>query len=384
MDKQSTRIVALLAATQLSAGTPTALVAATDFIFTEGARMTTDMQTVQSSESTGTLDDNEGIEVTSIRGGFTFDVNLTGEGAAGNEPRYGRLFQACGWQQQITGSAISDTCQAGGTTTTVVLDSAASSTDDYYRGMPIEFSGDFTDYSFIVSYDGTTKTAVVATTLAQAPGAATTYTIPENVLYRPASGTAAMLTMALYTDETKKVFEGCRGNVVLNFETAGLVKASFTFQGNFVESSDEAAPVESYTRGPKIRFQAGRAMLDRVQVAVSALSVNPQNSITFDPNPNAQQGYDAAEITGRNMQCTLDPNLVSTATRNTLSNAATGHEYIVHALAGPTSSAGNRLGLTIPRGMTSGYEMGDRQSIAVEPLTLTCKGADAGAFLALY
>lgn len=383
-DKKLIRISALLAATQLAAGQATALSSATDFIFTENARMTTDIQTVQSAEATGTLDDNEGFEVTSIRGGFTFDVNLSGEGDAGSEPRYARLLQACGFQQQVTASPISATCQAGGSVTTVVLDSGASAVDDYYRGMPIEFSGDFTDYSFITAYDGATKTATVATELPQSPGAGTTYTIPKNVLYRPVSGEPAMLTMALYTDDQKKVFEGCRGNVVFNFEAAGLVKASFTFQGNYVNSLDEAAPVVSYSRHETIKFMAGRALLDRVKVAVSSISLNPQNSLTFDPNPNQEQGYDAAEITGRNMQCSLDPALTTVATRNALGNVQSGHEYVLHALAGRISSVGNRLGLTIPRGMTSGYDMADRQSIATEQLTLTCKGADAGAFIALY
>lgn len=384
-NKKPVRINALLVATQAVAGTPETLDPVTDQIIVEDLQRQFDPQTVQSAENSGTLDDNEGNEVTGIRGGVTFVINLTGEGAAGQEPRYARILQACSWQLQLTPTAIGPTaCQAGGSTTQVPLDAGASAVDDAYTGMPINLTGDMTVSTFVIAYDGTTKVATVLDTLPGVPTISTNYEFPANARLRPGSGIIPMLTTAAYIDDVKYLFEGCRGNAVFEKTTAGLVRARVTLQGNWVETADEAAPTEIYDRMNKIKFLGGKAHIDGVPVAVSTVSLDPQASLAFDPNPNLPQGFDAPEITGRDMQLTIDPNLVSAATRNTIDNMSRSKEHVVHTIAGKSTEAGNRLSMLVPRGMISGYAPGERSNIATEQLTMTCKGADAGAFLCLY
>lgn len=380
---RTTRKTALLVAIQAAAGVAETLNAGDDRIIVANLQPDFDPQTIQSAESTGTLDDNEGTEVTGMRGGCSFDVELTGEGAAGSAPRWGKLLKACSLQEQITAAPVGQTaCQAGGSTTTVQLDAAASSVDDIYRGLPIKLSGDMTDESFISAYDGTSKTATVTTTLSGTPGVGTTYEIPANVLYRPGSGTIPTLTVGIYIDDVEYIFEGCRGNVQLIMETGGIAKLRVTLQGNYVSKNDVAAPTNQYSRNSKIKFIAGRAVLDRNKIATQNIQLDLQAALTFDPNPNQAQGTDAPDITGRNLQLTLDPRLEGKATRDTVADMLSGKEYLVNAVAG--SSAGNRIGLTVPRGLNTSLSAADRQSVATEQLSLTCKGGDSGAFICLH
>ncbi|NUB19798.1 hypothetical protein GBZ26_11305 [Azospirillum formosense] len=379
-----TRNQALLAKIETTEGTDANPVAGTDAVFVENLQHSFNPNIIQTNEHTGSLDSRG-----PIAGGMTvqvtFDVLLKGSGAPGTAPEWGKLLRACGWAETITATAVpaaAEACAAGGTTTTAVLGSSAGTTAQQYRGMPILFTNVVTGTSFITDYTAG-KTATLADTLSGPIVATTSYQIPVNVRYAPASISIPSVTLYLYRDGKLLKVTGARGNATLEFTSGGVGRMRCTFTGMFGSQTDAAVPAGLVfdTPRPPI-WKGGRALVNRAKAAMASLSIDFGNQMTNPDNPNAAEGYDPAIITARNMTGSSDPLEELVATRDAIADFRAGAAQPIGLSYGAV--AGNRVGLTIPAATYTNVQPGDRNGLATQGLQFACTGQDAGAFLTLY
>lgn len=374
---------ALLFAVEAVEGTAETLSESTDAVLIENPAIRFNPQNTETREMTGSLD-NRGPIVGGMQVQVSFDVYLKGSGVAGTAPEWGELMRACGWAETVTSTAVpasAEACGAGGSTTTAELGVSAAATADLYRGMPITFTGTVAGSSFISNYTAG-KIATLTDTMGGAIVATTNYQIPVNVLYKPASTSIPSGTIGLYMDGVLYTLAGCRGTWSLSNPAAGPGKFSFTFSGMFVSKTDVAVPSCTYDSTRPPIFKGGYMLIDRVAAAMATFSLDNGNQVIYPENPNADEGFDPSIITERSMTGSVDPQATLVATRDIMTAMRNGTQQIIHARWG--SSAGNRVGITIPTALYTANDPGDRQGIMTEQTNFSCIGQDAGAFICLY
>lgn len=378
-----TRNGAFLFEVEAVEGTAETPSASTDAVLVENPNIRFNPQNTETREVTGSLD-NRGPIVGGMQVQVTFDVYLKGSGAAGTAPEVGEVLRACGWAETVTSTAVpaaAEACAAGGSTTTAVLGASAAATADLYRGMPIDFTGVVEGSSFITDYT-VGKLATLTDTMSGAIVATTNYQIPVNVLYKPASTSIPSGTIYLYMDGVLYIVAGARGTWSLSAAAAGPGKFSFTFSGMFVSKTDASVPACTYDSTRPPIFKGGKMLINRVAAAMQTFALDNGNQVVYPGNPNASEGFDPAIITERGMSGSIDPQATLVATRDIMTAMRAGTQQIIHARWG--STAGNRVGITIPTALYTANDPGDRQGIMTEQTNFACIGQDAGAFICLY
>ncbi|HYD29193.1 hypothetical protein [Brevundimonas sp.] len=373
----------LLAVTEAEAGVYEDPTASTDSIKVENCRLTFDPNMIETNEYTGSLDASAPI-VGGMRASLAFDVLLKGSGTAGTAPEWGVLMPACNWQEVASAAAVpvaAEALAAGGSTTTAVLGATALGTANLYRGMPIVFSEAVEGTSFIAAYSAG-KTATLTDTLGGALVATSDYQIPANVLYRPVSGDPDALSMRFYQDGTSYKFRGCRGDWSLRADAGGVGRLSYTMTGIFVAEEDAGVPTGAFQAGQAPVWRNGVMSIGRAAVALSSLTLASGNQVVSQPNPNAEEGFDVADIMSRRITGTLDPKKGLKATADRLGHFKAGTPALIHARWGTT--AGNRIGITVPAAQYTRHELGEREGAAITNLSFQTTGEDAGAFLTIW
>lgn len=378
-----TKNAVILAKIEATAGTDAAPVASTDAVLVENPQFNPNPNLVNTDEVSGSLD-GAGPMVGGLKATLSFDVYLKGAGAAGTVPEIGKLLRACGFAETINAAAIPvapEACAAGGSISTAVLGASAAATAQLYRGMPIAISGAVTGNSFIADYTAA-KLATLTDTLSAAIVATSNYQIPANVLYSPASNSIPTLTLYLYADGLRYRMVGCRGTWQLKADAGGVGKISFTFSGVVLDKADIAVPVPTYdqTRAPV--WINGKMLYNRLVAAVSQLSLDGGLSVVFPDNPNAVQGFDVPEITDRKITGSINPLETLKATRDIFGDFTAGTRRIMHAMLG--STAGNRVGITIPAAHVTNQTPSDRSGISEVTIPFEATGRDAGVFFCFY
>lgn len=379
-----TKNAAILAKIELTEGVDASPVAGVDAVLAENPQISFNPNIVETNEVTGSLD-GRGPIVGGMTVQITFDVLVKGSGVAGVAPEWGELLKAVGWAEIITSTAVpasAEACAVGGTTTSVVLGASASGAAQAYRGMPLALSGAVVASTFIADYTSG-KVATVTDALSAGPVATTSYQIPVNVLYKPASVSIPSLTFYLFMDGLKYVVVGARGNGSLTQTSGNVSRIKFTFTGMFVSKTDASIPaglVYDSTRPPV--WKGGKALIHRSAAAMASLSVEFGNQLANPDNPNSAEGYDPSVITARKMTGSCDPLEVLTATRDSMAAFRAGTSQVIHAAYG--TAVGNRVGVTIPAGFYTNLQPGDRNGLLTNTHQFACTGQDAGAFICLY
>lgn len=374
----------LLAKIESPSGTDAAP-SGTDAVRCENPRFVATPDVVTTNEVNGSLDSDEPI-IGGIKASVTFDVYMVGSGTPETAPEWGKLLRACGWAETITSTAVPSSAAAlgsGASTTAATLGAAATGTDDLYNGMPLDISSTVTLSTFIADY----TSGKVATLTDTASGTLTTtsnYQIPKNTVYRPASSSIPSLTLWLYKDGKLYKGVGARGTFSFTLTNAGTGKFSFTFSAIWSSNSDASVVTPTYqANATKPIFRGGHMRWNRILCQVRTLTLDNGATVAYIDNPEAAQGFDPAEHSGREMMATIDPYETVVATRDIFADMAAGTKRIVHARLGSTT--GNKFGITIPEGMAmQNDQSGDRDGFAVESVNIRCVGADSGAYICQY
>lgn len=378
------RNAVVLAKIESTVGTDSSPVQGSDAILVENPTVDPQVGVINTDEVTGSLD-SEGPIVSGIRGRITFSSLLRGSGAAGTAPEIGKLLRACGWAETITASAVPaapEACGAGGSTTTAQLGASASATAQAYRGMPVNISSAITLSSFITDYTSG-KVATLTDIASGTINAGSNYQIPINVLYAPASVSIPSLTMYVYMDGVLYKFVGCRGSFSLSVDAGGIGRINWDFMGHYVSKTDIAvpsAPVYDTTRPPV--WRNGIAKINRIASAMASLGLDPNNTVVMPGDPNKAEGFDYPIITRRDMSGSMNPLEELVATRDVMTAFRDGTRQIVHAKWG--SSAGNRIGITIPQAHYTAQSPANRDELLAVSVPFKAVGKDSAALICFY
>ena len=342
-------------------------------------------------EHTGSLDVGAPI----VGGGnfsLGFDCTLRGSGAGGAAPEFGVLLRGCGLSETVTASDITGTAQAGGAAT-ITLAAGASAVDDAYKGMVVEIDGGAgTGQSAVITgYAGAGKVATVAKAWATPPDGTSTYVIPANVLYRPASTGLENLTIHAYQHSAAaggqsllRKLIGAAGTMNLEINTRGIGRMSFNFTGILPALPDQVAhpgqPTFDDVRAEA--FTNAESLMGGAAVKFNRFSLDLGAEISQADDPAATYGLDVAGLTKRKVTGSITPNLVNLATRNNMADFLGQTAQTVVQRWG--SAAGRRVSLLVPAARLTGASPADNSGYAAEDVPFQAIGIDDGCWLCVH
>jgi hypothetical protein len=377
------RKAALLFKIESTEGVDAAPAAGTDGILVENCRITLNPNIVETNEVTPSLDPFDPI-VGGMSASIEFDVYMKGSGSAVTPPEYGDLLKCCGYAEWIVGPTPGggpEVCGAGASTVQATLGASASTSSQQYRGMPVNFTGAVTLNTFIWDYSAA-KVAKLTDTASANITNTTSWQIPANVTYVPASNVLSSGTIHYFNDGLRYVFLGNRGTVAFNIVSGGPAKASFRFMGMFSSKTDVALPAVTYdvTRPPI--WKGGSCTIDSAQAAAGTLNLDTGNQLVMPDNPNALEGFDPAIITLRQLRGSINPKETLVATRNIMADFRSQTKRPIHAKLGIT--AGNRIGFTIPAALYLNETYGDNNGYRIVDVPFDMTGQDSGMVICSF
>jgi len=342
-------------------------------------------------EATGSLDVGNPI----VGGGnatINYDVTMRGSGAGGTAPEYGALLRGCGLSETVTAADVTGTATAGAAST-VTLAAGASAVDDAYKGMVIEIDGGTGSgqSAVMTGYVGSSKVATVAAAWTTAPDATSTYTIPANALYRPASTGLETLTIFDYQHSSAsggqsllRKLIGAAGTMNLAIDTRGIGRMSFNFTGILPALPAQVAHPGSatYDNVQAEAFKNAEALMGGAVVKFGNFSLDLGGEISQADDPAATYGYDIAGLTKRKVTGSITPLLANLATRNNMSDFMNQNSKTIVTRWG--SVAGKRVSLLVPTAKLTGAAPGDSSGYANEDVPFQSTGVDDGCWLCIH
>jgi hypothetical protein len=183
-------------------------------------------------------------------------------------------------------------------------------------------------------------------------------------------------------DSILYTFVGARGTFSLSLDSGGIPRFSFTFRCMFVSRTDASlgTPVYDATRPPV--WKNGAFTINRAAGAAQNLNFACNNVLTNPDNPNSLEGFDPALITGRKIEGSINPLETLVATRDIMGDFRAGTTRPLHARMG--STAGNRIGITLPSVLYKGADPGDRSGLLTAEVPFEAIGQDSGAFITFW
>lgn len=335
-------------------------------------------------EATGSLDP-EAPEAGGMTFQFDASVYLKGSGVAATPPEFGSLLRIAGFQESVTGTAVPASAEAsagGDDQKSLTLGASASGTAHAYRGMPIVLAGSPGSASAFIAAYTAAKLATLTEDVGFQPTTDSTYQIPVNVRYLPASASIPSASISYWMDGKRWDLAGCRAQWSMELTSGGNGMLSFQLNGMFVAEADEAMPTRAVDATRPPIWKNAVSVLDYLLVGTSSFALQSGIQLANPDNPNQVEGYDPAEITARDITGTLDPLTELVATKNRLSQLRSNTEMIYHARLGTV--AGNRVGITIPRYKLTDRQIQNTQGIARDSLPGSAVGPDAGVIFCFY
>ena len=384
-----TRNALLLAKAEVTEGTDPTPTAGSNAMQVENVQWSEAPNVVQSNEVSASLDLSAPL-VAGVRSQVSFDVWVKSRSAGETVPDWGVLLKMCGMTETATGTAVPSSPEAlasGAATTTCTLGSSATGTADLYNGMPINFTSTVTGLSAIADYTAA-KLATLVDTLGGTLTTTTNYQILKNVVYRFASSSLTSGTLWFYMDGMKFMMTGARGTFQVSFVAGEGIKFRFTFMGIWVQATDTAVASPTFNDLVKLVWRGtssgySRSRWNRLLAQCKTLTFDAGNTVMNPDNPEATEGYDAAQITLRTARFTMDPYKTLLATRNMFDDMRQNTTRILHARA-YTGSAGGGFMVTAANAQVDQDTLGDRDGFATEQVGGRCTGANDAFSVCLF
>lgn len=174
---------------------------------------------------------------------LSFDVALTGSGAAGTAPAWSKLMRACYMSSTAFTPAHTATATAGAAST-ITLGATASAVNDTYNGFTIKITGGAgSGQSRVISgYVGATKIATVSEAWTTPPDNTSVYSIAAQVVHALVSSAFESATIYVNYDGNLHKMLGVRGDWEIKLDGAGIPVISFSFTGLYGGVTDVAVP----------------------------------------------------------------------------------------------------------------------------------------------
>lgn len=179
------------------------------------------------------------------------DVAVAGSGTAGVAPAWAPIIRACGFAESVLPVALAGFAEDGDTNA-IMLAADASTDDDAYKNMRVIFTGGTGAgaEARIAGYDGATRTATLAGTPDVAADDTTEYLIPAQTVYAPVSAGFESCTIYVNIDGVQHRMLGCRGNIDVALQGAGIPVFTVTMTGLYGGITDAAAPATTLSAWP--------------------------------------------------------------------------------------------------------------------------------------
>lgn len=370
---------------------------ATDAVAIDDGDFKLNPEFIEPTEATGTLSPGTPV-IGKVQPDVTGAVKLKGSGVAETPPEVAPLIRACGMKETIRSATIptsSTTTAASGTTTTFVVDRSSGNGSDWPAtsgalvGHFVTLAGNpVTPVTVLITgyvVSGNNATVTIDTTMGSALSSSTTAVVPKQVVYSPDSTVTTSVTTYVYKDGLLYKFLGCRAEFDLNIAAGNKGDFAFRMKSLFGAKSDAAVPavVLDTTKPPIWRGkEGGKMLIHRIAGAVTGLRFSVKPTLVFPDNPNAQEGIDAPQLVyPRTVDGEVDPASVLVASgRDSMADLFAQNEKILSAQIGAT--AGNRIGVVIPRAMFTDASHKDQNGILKDQLPFRALGNDTEGYLA--
>lgn len=218
----------------------------------------------------------------------------------------------------------------------------------------------------------------------RACGMGETIVAVTSVTYAPISTAQESASIKiLETDETgvamRKRLAGGRGSFSIDAQKGQPVMVAFEFQGKYFEPDQVAgalSPSPSSGLTPVPFLGVTFSLLGVSTLLVQAVTMDIANEVSMRNDINDASGNIGASIVSRQPVATVNPEQALVATINPWNKLTTAAEGVLSFVLG--SSAGNIVTFSAPKAQIVEVSDGDRDTLAVNDLSLQLNGSAVG------
>jgi hypothetical protein len=194
--------------------------------------------------------------------------------------------------------------------------------------------------------------------------------------YKPTSRDAETETITLYLnmDGVLHKATSCMGTVTFTGEAGNLGQAQFEFQGNYLDPVEEPAWLDAVldqVQPPQVEL-AQMSIKGDLDFCAQSFTIALGNTLNLRECMNAEEGYDGAQITGREPTAQMNPEATYEAYTGMWATFSVNDQFPVHLRVG--SEVGNQVRFYMERTNFTGLTYGDRNGILTNEVNLSLNG----------
>ena len=197
------------------------------------------------------------------------------------------------------------------------------------------------------------------------------------IVYSPTSDEASMISACLKFNLDGMLYNmtGAYGTMTFNLTAGQYGVVTFNFTGLYNKPSDEVQPSAVYRSDaqPPIVESIG-ATIDSYTMIGEMLEIALNNEIVERPDFNSPEGLKGLRITARNSGGTVNPEMVSVATKDFFQILEDSDKIVIECSVGTV--AGNIFDFTMPEVQISGLTPNDRNGIRTFDINYVATGTD--------
>jgi hypothetical protein len=181
------------------------------------------------------------------------------------------------------------------------------------------------------------------------------------------------VTLVEYEDGLKRILHGCKGDVTFTFSASGIGKARFRFIGCYTAETDATILAPTFPTVLPPACESMTMTIGGYSPRWSTLELALGNQLVMREDPTAATSYHAAAIPNCTPTMTLDPELVTVATKNWQSIREAATESALSIVLGGT--ANNILTFAATRLQVRSVRPGERNGLSIHALGFQLNGA---------
>jgi hypothetical protein len=205
----------------------------------------------------------------------------------------------------------------------------------------------------------------------------------EIITITPLSKIPTWYTLGKFNDGRLFRIAGAVGNVTMNFVSGDKITLEYEFQGAYVDPFDVALRTTGLavsTPAPPIFRAAAASVLGFATPRFKTLTFNLGNQISLRGDPNATSAILTADLVGRTIACSIDPEVAPIGTKNYWGEWTANTTGIITTGTFPsTGTQYNKINLTFPKAKPRNVDNADRDGFSIAPYEFEAqRNSDAG------
>jgi tetratricopeptide (TPR) repeat protein len=199
----------------------------------------------------------------------------------------------------------------------------------------------------------------------------------DPVLYHltPTTDNIASISIAVYLDGLVYRIAGARGNVTFSLEANQVGKLQFRFQGLYLEPVEQHLSLSCTDSIIPPLVRNTNILIDRYfKPSLSTFEVDMNNNLVQRDDMNADAGVGDIQITSRDPQGNMNPDLVLPSEYNIWAMLKNASRFEVRGQVG--DKVGNTVRFAVPNTVMSSLELGERDGVRISNIRFSCTGCD--------